>query len=61
MRSTELSQLSYAGCIVAEAPDLPQRLDMSVEAFETSIPQMVLFTVTCLVRTIGAKRLFGRA
>lgn len=33
----------------------------SSQSFEISIPQMVLFTVTCLVRTIGAKRLFGRA
>lgn len=33
----------------------------SSQSFEISIPQRVLFTVTCLVRAIGAKRLFGRA
>jgi len=30
-------------------------------AFETSTPQMIFITVTCLVRAIVIQRLFGRA
>jgi hypothetical protein len=33
----------------------------SSRRLETSTPQMISVTVTCLVRTIGFKRLFGRA
>jgi hypothetical protein len=33
----------------------------SSTAFETSTPQMVFITVTCLVRAIVIQRLFGRA
>ena len=62
MVTTEGVEFGDTRRVVAEAPDAPAGPTWaSSQAFETSTPQMIVFTVTCLVRAIGTKRLFGRA